>query len=164
MDFLTDFGVKPILLLAQVVNFIVLFLILKRFLYKPLLKVLAERKEKISNSLKNAEEIEVKLAQTTKDREERLRETSKEAEEIIAEATKNANQIIAEAHTKASRDIEQMLEKSKVALEQERVKLRQEIRFELANLVVLGLQKVTGKVVTEKEQKQLIERSIQELN
>ena len=58
MDILSQFGVKPILLAAQVVNFLILLFILKKFLYGPILKVLSERRKKIEDSLKNVEEIE----------------------------------------------------------------------------------------------------------
>ena len=64
MDILNQFGISPVLLTAQVVNFLVLLFILKKLLYGPLLKVLAERRKKIEDSLKNAEEIELRLQET----------------------------------------------------------------------------------------------------
>ncbi|MDO8498411.1 MAG: F0F1 ATP synthase subunit B [bacterium] len=163
MDILTNFGVKPILLMAQVVNFLILLFILKRFLYKPLLKALDQRKQRIADSLRNAEEIEKRLEQTTKEREERLKKASREAEEILAEAAKTADRIVAEAHLKAGHDIKKLMEKSKDAMEQERGKLHQEIRGELADLVAASLQKVTGKIITTKDQKEMIQRSVEGL-
>jgi F-type H+-transporting ATPase subunit b len=164
MGFLTDFGVKPILLIAQIVNFALLLFILQRFLYKPLLKVLADRKQKIADGLKNAEEIEKKLEQITAEREKRLKETAKETEGILKEATQMATKIIADAHTKAGNDVEKIFEKSKQSIEQEREKMRQEMRAELAGLVVAGLQIVTGKVLSEKDQKNILEESLKGLN
>ncbi len=72
MDILNEFGIKPILLAAQVVNFLILLYILKRFLYKPILKVLNERKNKIADSLKNAEEIERKLVEISEEEQKRI--------------------------------------------------------------------------------------------
>lgn len=163
MDFLEDFGVKPVLLIAQVVNFLILLFILKRFLYKPILKVLEERKKKIAESLKNASEIEKKLEQITEDREKKLQKAAKEAEEIIKEATENADKIITQAHEKAGKDIEKILAKTENEMELEREKLKQEIRAELAHLVELGLKKVSGKVITQKEHKELVEKSVKDL-
>lgn len=163
MNFLSDFGVQPILLLAQIVNFAILLLILKKFLYKPLLKMLEERKKTIADSLQNAEEIEKRLAQVTTEREEQLKKASKEAEAIIKDATASANQIITEAHDKASSDIEEMVAKAHQSIELDKEKMRQEIRAELAGLVVSGLEKVTGKVLSEKDQKEMVHRSIKEL-
>src|SRR3989344_2266081 len=98
MDFLNDFGVKPVLLAAQAVNFFILLFILKKFLYKPILGMLETRKQKIAESLKNAESIEKKLQAIGEEREEALKKAGKEAEEIIRDATEAANQIISEAH------------------------------------------------------------------
>lgn len=163
MDFLKDFGVQPVLLIAQAVNFLILLYILKRFLYKPVLKVLDERKKTISDSLQNAEEIEKKLTQITAEREEQLKKASREAEEIIKDATASAGQIIAEAHEKAGTDIEGLVAKAHQSISLEKEKMRQEIRAELADLVVAGLQKVTGKVLDKKDQEEMVKETIKEL-
>lgn len=164
MDFLSDFGVQPILLAAQVVNFLVLLFILKKVLYKPMLKILAERKQKIAESLKNAEEIKLKLQKTEEDREKKLADATKEGTKLIDEATKSASLIIEEAHTKASKDIEKIIEEAKSQIENDREMMRQEIKEELADLVGLTFEKVVGKILTEKDRKSLVERSIKNLN
>lgn len=163
MDFLTDFGVQPILLLAQVVNFLILLFILKRFLYGPILKVLETRKQKIAESLKNATEIEKRLEAITAERAEKLTAAGKDAEGILQEATKTAEKIVASAHEKAQKDIEKMIEKSESSMKLERAKMQQEMQVELVDLVVMALQKVTGQVVSEKDQKALVEKSIKNI-
>lgn len=163
MDFLTDFGVKPILLVAQVVNFLILLFILKRFLYKPILKVLETRKEKIAQGLKDAEEIEKRLQQVTAEREEKLKVAGTDAEKILQEATKTAEKIVTAAHEKASADIEKMIEKSEDSMRLERAKMQQEMKTELVDLVVLTLEKVTGQVISEKDQKTLVKKSIKNI-
>jgi F-type H+-transporting ATPase subunit b len=160
---LSEFGVNPLLLAAQVVNFLVLLFILKRFLYKPLLKVLEERKEKIAESLKQAEEIQETLTKTEEEKEKKLAAATLEARGLIEEATKNANQIIAQAHTKASKDIEEILKKGQEQIKQERLQMQQELRGELADIVVVAMEKVTGKVLKEKDQKELIAKTVKEI-
>ena len=164
MGFLTDFGVQPILLAAQVVNFLVLLFILKKVLYKPMLKILADRKQKIAASLKNAEEIELKLQRTEEDREKKLAEATKEGSKLIDEATSSATLIIEEAHLKASKDMEKIVEDGRSQIESDREKMRQEIKSELADMVVLTFEKVAGKVLTDKDKQNLVERSIKNLN
>lgn len=163
MEILSEFGINGWLLAAQVVNFLVLLFILKKFFYKPLLKVLDERKTKIAQSLKNAEEIEKTLAKTEEDREKRLDQAAVEAKQIITEATSSATQIIEEAHTKASLDIKDMIKKGQVAIEAERERLHQEIKSELAEIVGIALEKVTEKALTAKEQKTLIEKTVRDI-
>lgn len=160
---LSDFGVQPLLLVAQIVNFTILLLLLKKFLYGPILRVLEQRKEKIAGSLKNAEEIEAKLLKTEEDREKKLMEATKEARSIIDDATKTAFQIIQEAHVKANQDIEDMLKKGQEGIKMEREKMHSEMREELSDIVVMALEKVVGKTITQKDQKEMIEKTIKSM-
>ncbi|MFA5933308.1 MAG: F0F1 ATP synthase subunit B [Microgenomates group bacterium] len=155
MEILDQFGIKPILLLAQIVNFIILLLILKKFLYKPILKILEERKEKIAEGLANAEEIEKKLAQIIEDRDKKLEAAAKESKKVIDEAMKSANQIIAESHEKALEQTKKMIAKSEEQMALEREKLHMEIRSEIADLVALGLEKTASKVLSAKDKEEL---------
>lgn len=155
-----DFGIQPILLLAQIVNFLVLLYLLKRFLYKPILKVLDERKERIAKSLKNAEEIEARLLKTEKDKEKILEKATLESRKIVEEATKGADQIINDARLKATEDMQKIVEKEKEAIKLEGMKMQQEVKKNLAGMVAMVLEKVTGKVITKKEQKEMIEKTV----
>lgn len=160
---LTDFGVEPILLVAQVVNFVILLLLLKKFAYGPILKVLEKRKETIAQSLKNAEEIELKLQKTETDREKKLEEAAKEARQVLEEATKSAQQIIAEAHVKASQDMEDIMQKGKESIKMEKEKMQEEVRSELADIVVMSLKKVVSDSLDAKMQKVVIDRAVKKL-
>lgn len=162
MEILNQFGVKPILLLAQIVNFIILLLVLKKFLYKPILRILEERKEKIAESLKNSEEIEKKLAQILESRDKKLEEAAKESKKIIDEAVVSANQIIAESHEKALEQTQKIIAKSEEQMALEREKLHQEIRSELADMVALGLEKTAGKVLTTKDKEELAKSALKD--
>ena len=160
---LNQFGIKYILLLAQVVNFLVLLWILKRFLYKPILKVLEERKQRIAESLKNAEEIEKRLAETEEESEKKLSVASIEAKKILEETNKSVAQIIEEAHFRANKDMEEIVKKGQESINAEREKMHQEMREELAQIVVTALEKVTGKVITIKDQKKMIDDTVKRI-
>ena len=71
MEILNNFGFEPILFFAQIVNFLIIYLVLKKFLYKPLLKVLNDRKHKIEEGLKSAEESN-RLLKETIDKEQEI--------------------------------------------------------------------------------------------
>src|SRR3989338_3520624 len=104
MEIFNQFGVRLDLLAAQIVNFLLLLFILKRFLYKPILKVLQIRQQKIKDSLKNAAEIEKRLNAIAEEREKKLHEAGDAAQKIIDHAAKNADQIIKEARESAEKD------------------------------------------------------------
>ncbi len=101
MDILSQFGVNPLLLAAQVVNFLILLFVLKKFLYGPILKVLEKRKLTIEQSLKHAEEIEQKLVAISEEEEKRLIKASQEGEKIIKQASESSVAIIDESRKKA---------------------------------------------------------------
>ena len=164
MDFLSDFGVQPILLAAQAVNFLVLLFILNKFLYKPVLKTLDQRKQKVAQSLKDAAEIEKKLAQIELDQEKALQAATTEAKKIINEATESGNQIINDAHLKAAHDIQLMVNKSNTQISLEKDRLNQEIKAELADMIAAGLKVISGKVLSDKDEKELLDRSIKNIN
>lgn len=160
---LGQFGVEPLLLAAQAVNFLVLLWILKKVLYKPILKVLDDRKIMIAKTIKDAQDIEAKLAETEQEKDKTLEKAAKEAQKLLDQATNNANQVINEAHLKAAADIEEMLKKGRDQIKQDREIMQQELRTELAGLVAVSLQKVTGKILTKDDQKKLIEQSVKEI-
>lgn len=163
MDFLKDFGVQPVLLAAQVVNFLVLLWILKKLLYKPILKVLEERKQRIAESLKNTEEIEKRLNKLSEEEQKKILKAAQEGELIIKQAQESGVQIIEEAKAKAQGLHEKILEEAYGQIKVEREKLKQEVREHLADFVVLALQKITNKVLTTKDQKKMVKEAVREI-
>ncbi len=160
MDLAQQFGIQPILLSAQAVNFLILVFLLQKFLYKPILKTMQERKDKIAQSLKDAESIERKLLMTEEDREKALANASDEAKDILDEATQTASQIIADAQEKAAKDIVGLVQKGRESISQERVQMQQEFREEVANLVTASLKQVSSKMLTKKDQREILSQTI----
>lgn len=158
-----QFDIQGQWLLAQIINFIILLVILNYVLYKPLLKVLEQRRKTIADSLKNAEKIEKKLADTEEESEKRLVNAAREAQKLLDDAAKSASQVVSEAHLKAQTDINEMMEKAQQSISQERVKMQQELREELSELVVVALEKITGRILNKTDQKKLIEQTVKEL-
>ena len=164
MDILNQFGVQPILLAAQVVNFLILLFILKKFLYKPILKVLEDRKQGISDSLKNAEEIERRLNQIGEREAEAVLKSAREGEKIIRQATESAVQIIEDGKRRYEEIISNAVEDAKKVTQLEKTRLEQEIKEHLGEIVMLALQKVTGKVLTSKQQREILEKEVRNLS
>ncbi len=77
MEIIKNFGLNPILLAAQIVNFLIIFFILKKFLYKPVLNVLNKRQVTIKEGLKQAEEARVKLEKVVIEEKDILKQIAK---------------------------------------------------------------------------------------
>jgi len=163
MDILNQFGVNPILLAAQIVNFFILLYLLKRFLYGPILKVLNERKKKIEESLKNAEEIEKKLREMTDKEAEIILKAGKEGEKIIREAGEYAAQLIEDGRKEYEKLINKGVEDVGKMHEAEKGIITQEVKENLAGFVVLTYEKLIGKAPSD-DQKKIIEREVKNIS
>ncbi len=160
----TDFGVDPLLISAQAVNFLVLFYILKRFLFRPLLKIIEERQKVVQDSLDNADKIEQRLQTVESESAERLDVVSKKAQKIIDNATLAADVIIEKAHKKAESDIEKMIVDAQRHIAEERKTMQKELHQELAKLVIFGIEKTSSKIVDDEDHKKLIAQQCDELS
>ncbi len=158
-----QFGVSPILLAAQIVNFLILLFLLKKFAYKPLLEMLQKRRDIISQSLKDAAQIEQRLKSIEEEKAKSLKKAADEAKLIINEATKAANELMEESRVRTEQEILKLQAKNKEMMERQKEQLQKEIRAQLADLVVLGLEKVVGKTLTTRAQKELVETAIKSL-
>ena len=162
MDFLKDFGVEPVLLLAQIVNFAILLFILKRFLYKPILKVLEERKNKIATSMKQSEQIQKKFEEMEIKQQEILDNARKESTQIVDEAKSEAKTLSSQIQTEASNQADQTLKRVQETLDHEKQKMVSEAKKEIVNVVTLATQKVVGKVMTKRDKDQIVTEVLNE--
>jgi len=160
---LDQLGINPVYLIAQIVNFGILFFVLSKLLYKPLLKMLDERAKKINLGIKAAQES-VKLKENFEiERKNEMAKARKEMDKIITaaneEARKIKNDIVSEAKKEAQSVTEKEYEKIKQKLEIEEKEMKQRIGEETIKLSREILQKVLGKTV----QKELFSAQILKL-
>ncbi|RME59274.1 ATP synthase F0 subunit B [Candidatus Parcubacteria bacterium] len=103
-ELLTKLGIDWKLLLAQIVNFLVLLLVLKKFVYQPIIHVLHERKRKIQEGIEKAARAEERLKEAGEYAKEKLNEAEQHAVHIIRDAEKRGKEkeqkIIQQAHQK----------------------------------------------------------------
>ena len=163
MEILEDFGVEPILLLAQVVNFVILLYILKRFLYKPILKVLEERKKKIETSVKQSEEMQKRFDEITKKQTEILDKAKVESEQII-EGAKNEAKILADQiQLNATNAGNETIKRTQQTLEIEKQKMINEAKREIVDVVTSITEKVVQKNLTKGDKERLVRQVLTEI-
>ncbi|MEY2665109.1 MAG: F0F1-type synthase subunit b, F-type H+-transporting ATPase subunit b [Candidatus Parcubacteria bacterium] len=136
------FGIDARLILLQVVNFGLLMAILTYFLYKPVLKILAEREAKIAKGIKDAEEAEKALAVAEEEKRGIIAAANKDAQAMEVRATEHAaqkaEQIVADAHKKA----EQVIKDAGDRGSEMKSQALKETEAEIAKLAVLAAEKV----------------------
>jgi F-type H+-transporting ATPase subunit b len=160
----TDFGVDWPHLLAQIISFSIVCILLQRFAYKPVLKILAERRQKISQGLDDAKKSADHLAEAEIERREILRKADEEANRLIQEARAAAAQVKEEETQKAVGDAQQIIAKSHEAAAQDYARMLEELKREVGRLVVSTTANVTGKVLTPEDQRRLADETARRLS
>jgi F-type H+-transporting ATPase subunit b len=162
-DIALQFGVTWQLLISQIVLFVIVALALKKFAYGPILKVLEERKQRIAESLANAERIKQELASAQSKSQEILNQASAQANKLIEEARAAAARVQETETQKAIEAANQIVVKARQASEAELARAKAELRKELVRLVAETTAKVSGKVLTLDDQKRLAEETTKQL-
>lgn len=149
--------------LWQVVNFLILLWILKKFAYKPILSMLDERKKSIEDAINNAESAKTEAANLRKEYETRLAEAKQEAQDIIAKATKLGeemkNDIVANAQAEATKAIKRAQEE----INREKDQAIAALRDEVATLAVMAAGKVLGKAISVEDHQKLVNEFVTEV-
>jgi len=97
MELIKNFGIDPMLLGAQVVNFLIVLFILRKFLYKPILDTLKKRRDKISEGLKVTEEANARLEKITREEKTILRNAENQVKKLVEDAKKEASEVLRKA-------------------------------------------------------------------
>lgn len=163
MQIFTSFGIQPVLLLAQIVNFLIILFVLRRFFYKPITKALEERRQKIAESLTNAQLIEKKLTETEENSAKILEEARNIAQSVITEAKKESQRISDQTNLDARKTIEDALLSAKSQIEKQKDEMKKEIEHETLILVSHVTKKVLGRSLKQDEKQQLTSKSIAEI-
>jgi len=162
-DTAVRFGVDWTHFGAQCVSFAIVAFLLHRYAYKPILTVLAERKQRIKESLDNAEQIKKDLAGAQSKARDIMVEAGQEASKLIEEARAAAAKVQEQETQKAIAAAQAIVDKARQATEAEHARMLAELRREVGRLVVATTAKVTGKVLTLDDQKRLAEETNREL-
>lgn len=157
---ISTFHIDGSLLLAQLINFAIVFSVLYFFAFKPLVKVMAERSKKIDTSLKNAAEIEERLSLTVKEKEEIITAAKAQAQAIIEEADKRGETRRAELIAKAKEEIGVVINAEKAKLVREKGETLKEIKKEVADLVILTVEKLLNEKMTSEKDQEMIKKLV----
>lgn len=160
---LAQLGIYWPKLIAQTVAFGVVFLILTRYAYRPILKLLEERRQKIAESLENAERIKLELAEADRTRADVIAKANQQATQMIEEAQKSASLLGERKLQEAVAQAEAMLKKAQEAIALERQQMMAELKREIGRLVIETTSKVSGKVLSAEDQRRLNEETLREL-
>jgi F-type H+-transporting ATPase subunit b len=159
----SNFGVDWPHLVAQIISFCIVCLLLHRFAYKPILKMLEERRQQIAEGIADAEKIKAELAETEIQRQQILLQANAQATALIEEAHTAAARVQQLETQKAVAAAEQIIIKSREAAAQEYARMLAELKREVGRLVVQTTGAVIGKMLTPEDQQRLAEETVRRL-
>ena len=163
MEIIKNFGVNPILLAAQIINFLIIFFILKKFLYKPVLDLLKKRRITIQEGIEHAEEARVKLEKVVIEEKNILKNAQMQAKKIIEDAREESIGVIKQLNDNAKKQTEKMLKDAKDQIIRESIETEKRLAVKTSKLAVSFLEKTLNEFFSLKEQKEVMSSALKRL-
>ena len=145
-------------LVWHAINFIVLLLLLRLVLYKPVLGMLDNRARRVRDSMDQADRARRAAEQAESDRQALLAETRREAEQMRARADEQAKRIIADAGDRAQEQANRIIAQAEAQTEQMRNQTMAEVRGQIADLIVVAVDRVTRHALDASAQRNLVQQ------
>lgn len=156
-------GVNPWTALFTLLNFIALFLVLKKFLWGPVMKMIAQRQQEIDDLYADADKAKLQARQLRADYEDKLAQAKQTGDRIVKEATARGQQRQEEILRQANAEADALRRKADADIAREKKKAVDDARSEIAGLAVDIAEKVVGHSLETAEQGALVDRFIEEL-
>jgi F-type H+-transporting ATPase subunit b len=155
-------GINPSLLFVFVINFIILFILLRIFLYQPVLKMLDERAKRTKEGMELAEATRKEYEQAKAEVQKQIEKGRQEAQALIAQAMQVGERLKEESRQEATKQAQVILERTRVELDSEREKIVGDLRREFVSIAVLAAEKVIKETLDKEKHRKLIEETLQE--
>ncbi len=163
MEIFTKFGFDPVMLGAQIINFLIIFYILKRFLYKPILEMLKKRKDAIEKGVKDAEEGRLTLEKALEEEKKILRKAQEQSKKIIDDAASQAILIANDIGQNSRKQAEKILDDAKTQIQQETKEAEKRLSQDVSKLSIEFLSTSLKEIFGEKEEKLIIKKTLKQL-
>ncbi|KAB2640454.1 MAG: F0F1 ATP synthase subunit B [Verrucomicrobia bacterium] len=164
IEILSKFGVDWPHFIAQLVLFLIVYFVLNKYAFAPLLKILEERRKRIEEGQLNAEKIKMQLAEAELRYQEVLRKANDDAHHLVEESRKNNEAFSQREMERAMKESAAIVERARHEITSERNRMVDEVKREMVSLVVRTTAQVAGKILSPEDQKRLSEEASKELS
>src|SRR5947207_4489769 len=156
--------VTPGLMIWTIVAFLITLFVLKRYAFGPIQKTIDERRQRIEQSIREAEEARNEARRLLEEHRALIGQARGQAEEILLEARKVADSQRQRVKEETEADRRRRLEETKRQIEAETHRALEQIRAEVAELTLVATAKVTGKVLDDADHRRLIDDAGKDLD
>ena len=155
-------GIDWQVLLAQFVNFAILFGLLFILLYKPMRRTFDERSNRIKESMEQAEQIKEQMARTEEQVKEQLATARREGQDILAQAAQMGDRLKEEARGEARQEAEVIVARARTEIERERDEAIDEVKRQFVDLAITAAEKVVNETLDREKHRRLIEEVLEQ--
>lgn len=157
------FGISGGLFAAQLVNFLIVLVVLWKFVYTPMIAMLDAREKKIAQSMKDVDDIAARVKASDADRQEQILATRKETQEMIDIAIRDTEARKNEMLDAAKHEVERVIEQGKAKLAAEREASLLAMRKDIVDIAVRAAAKIVTEGMNEKKSQSLAEEVVRKL-
>lgn len=159
MELLKDFGFDPILLTAQIINFLIILVVLKKFMYKPVLDMLKNRENEIKKGLKDSEDAQKRLEDAEEKEKQILQKARAEADKMVTDAKNEADALKAEKLEQTRIEVEKIIESGRATIALETKEAEDRLTGKIGTIAIALLEKSLAGIFGEKEQKEILKKA-----
>ena len=157
MEIVSKLGIDVKLILAQIVNFVIILIVLRKLAYKPILDLLDRRKKMIEKNVDDTRKIEERMVKMEEEKKHVIADAGKKAMEIIEKAKAEAQAEREQATLNAKKEISGLAERYRAQLKAEEAKMLKDVKEEVSSLIVSVCEKILKKDFDKADQKRLVE-------
>ena len=162
MGGLASLGINLPLLLAQVINVAILFVLLYLVAYKPIMRMLDERSRKIKESMEQTEYIKARAEQAEGEAKKRIEAAAKEGQELVTRSVRTGEEVRREAQQQARREAEALITRAQAEIQRERDEAISDLRKEFADITIMAAERVIEKSLDKKAHREIIDKVLDE--
>jgi F-type H+-transporting ATPase subunit b len=155
-------GISGFALLAQIVNFVIILFLLNKLAVGPVTRILADRRARIEQGIKDAEQARTDREQAEQERLNALQEARREANEILTRAQRVAQETREQDIAATRAELDRMRERATSEIDAEKQRALADLRAEVADLALAAAGKVVGETMTGERQRRLVEEFLTE--
>jgi len=153
-------GIEWPVLIAQIVNFAILLFVLQRFVYKPIIRMLDERRENARLALEREQHAEARMHSTDAEREQILDMARKESVALLEAARRDGEELKRKFLESAKEEAVRLRGEAEKRLRDERARILVEVKGELGTLVVDTIERSLGDVLDARAQGKMVEQAL----
>jgi F-type H+-transporting ATPase subunit b len=155
--------INPGLIVWTIITFILLFLLLKKFAWKPLMDALKKREDYIRNSIEQAEKVNKEAERLLNENREKLSHFEKDGKRILDEHRVMGEKLKSDILEQANQQYHKMIDQAKQEINRDKEKALVQLRGEIANLAVQAAGKILDETLDESKHRKIIDSYLREL-